>query len=132
MSPTQRSLKLLRGQGYLCEVVERFNHFSNTRRDLLGFIDVLALHEKRLRIHSGAIIAPGIVGVQVTGGGNLAARRTKILTERRDQALRWLYCGGGIEIHDWRKVALKRGGKRKVWRPRIVELTLADFGGVFA
>ena len=116
-SPTQRTIKELKKAGGFYQIVEHFNHFSNTRRDLFGFLDLLHLDP----------ISLAIVGIQVTGGGNLSARRTKILGERRDQAEAWLRCGGRILIHDWRKVKLKRGGKAMRWRCREVEITLKDF-----
>jgi hypothetical protein len=36
MTPTQRSLAALRELGYLVEVVEKWNSFTRTRKDLVG------------------------------------------------------------------------------------------------
>jgi len=33
-----------------------------------------------------------------------------------------------LEIWSWRKLKRKRGGIAKVWRPKIVEITLKDLG----
>jgi hypothetical protein len=43
MTPTQRSLKALRELGYLVEVVEKWNSFTRTRKDLWGWADLLAI-----------------------------------------------------------------------------------------
>ena len=115
ISPTQRTRKVIRDVPGCNQIVETFNHFSNTRRDLFGFADIL-----QADLVSGSLIA-----IQVTGGGNLSARRRKILAERR--ALYWLVCGGRIEIHDWRKVKVKRGGKAVRYECRTEEIRLEDF-----
>ena len=43
MTPTQRSLAALRDLGYLVEVVEKWNSFTRTRKDLWGWADLLAV-----------------------------------------------------------------------------------------
>lgn len=105
--PTQRSLDHLRKLGYTCYVVEHYNAFAKVRRDLFGFIDIVAIHpEKR-----------GVLGVQTTTGSNLAARETK--AEALPTYQLWLDCGNAIEFHGWRKLVAKDGGKRKTWQPLI-------------
>lgn len=103
--PTQRSMDLLRKQGYTVYVVEHYNAFAKVRRDLFGFIDIVAIHPAER----------GVLGVQTTTGSNLAARETKA------QALPayklWLECGNAIEFHGWRK--LKTGVKQRTWQPLI-------------
>ncbi|WP_428851320.1 hypothetical protein [Imbroritus primus] len=42
-SPTQRTLALLRKEGYTAEVTEHWNAFAGIRQDLFNVIDVLAL-----------------------------------------------------------------------------------------
>lgn len=65
-SPTQLTLKKLRDDGYVAEVVEKWIPGANIRRDLFGFIDVLA-------------IKPGeILGVQCTSRGHVRNRCNKI------------------------------------------------------
>ena len=44
-SPTQRSLKLMRERGYLCEITERWNPFAKIRQDLFHFVDVLCIKD---------------------------------------------------------------------------------------
>jgi hypothetical protein len=100
-SPTQRSLKVMRDAGYLCQVVEHWNQFAHIRQDLYGFIDVLCVKGE------------DIVGVQATSGDNVAARVTKI-TEHEN----WpLVCNAiRIVVHGWRKNSKGR------WVLREVEL----------
>lgn len=92
-SPTQRSLKHLREEGWEVAIVEKWNQFSKQRQDLFGFADLLAMR-------------PGeIAAIQVTSTG-VAARRKKILAEPR--ALDWILAGGTIYIHGWRKLKQKK------------------------
>lgn len=111
MSPTQRSLKLLRISGHAV-VVEKWVAPARKRVDAFGFGDILWCGEK-----------PTLV--QTTTGSNLAARKTKILTECRDAALAWLRCGGAVHLHGWSLSGPR--GQRKVWSCRIVEITEGDF-----
>jgi hypothetical protein len=93
MSPTERSLKLLRERGYTATVVERWNQFAKVRQDLFGFADLLA-------------IKPGeILAVQTTTGSHLAEHRRKIIAEQRHQ--QWLKAGGRIQLHGWNKAKVK-------------------------
>jgi hypothetical protein len=101
MSPTQRSLKYLRGMGYQCAVVEKFNSSVKIRQDCMGFGDILACHPNGF-----------IALVQTTSGSNLAARRAKILADPRAHV--WKSAGGMIYLHAWRKVGSRGGVKR--WR----------------
>lgn len=104
-------MRLLRERGWPAQVVEHFNVWSNTRKDLFGFGDVVA-------------IGPRIVLVQTTTGGNLAARRKKILSERRREAEAWLRAGGLIELHGW----VKRGAR---WEARTEMISLCDVAEVW-
>jgi hypothetical protein len=109
ITPTKRSLKLLREEGYTVQVVERWNAFAKVRQDLFGFIDLVALNPNG-----------GIVGVQTTTAKNLAARIAKIRAE--PQALAWLRAGGRIEVHGWRRS--KPGSRRSEWVVERQVLTL--------
>ena len=90
-SPTQRSLEHLREQGYLAEVVERFNSFTKRRHDLWTWCDILA-------IRKGEVLA-----VQVTSGSNVSARIKKI--QESDTVALVRDAGIRIEIHGWRKAS---------------------------
>ena len=106
-SPTSRTLKRLRAEGWTAEVTER----------LFRFIDVLAIHPER-----------GTLAVQATSGSNLSARVAKIRAEPR--ALIWLHAGKGhhrIQVWAWRKLKVKRGGKAIRWMPKIEEITAASW-----
>ena len=116
LSPTQRTLRELRNQGCICDIVERFNSFAGPfgkRMDYLGFIDLIAL-------------APdGIVGVQCCAGSGMSDHRKKIL--ENEYAPEWLKSGGRIELWGWRKLLLKRGGKAMRWSPKVEKFTKEDF-----
>jgi len=109
MTPTARTLKRLRDQGYMAEVVEKYNQFSRTRKDLFGYIDVVAIDPACT------------LGVQSTSRGNISSRKKKILTECRDAAQAWLAGPARrIEIWGWGK------NKKGRWECRVVEITQAD------
>lgn len=112
MSPTRRSLKLLRSQGMTAQVVERYNQYARRRIDLFGFIDIVV------------VSCASIIGVQTTSGDHVAERLNKIREECRDNALAWLRAGGKIHIHGWRKVGPR--GKRKVWAVRVIGIVEID------
>lgn len=111
-SPTTRTLKALREKGYTCEVTERWCQFSKRRKDLFGFIDILAIKDGR------------IVGVQATSGDNTSSRVAKIKTEPKAQA--FLNAGGKILVIGWRKkVTKKKDGtksRRPKWFPKVIRV----------
>lgn len=112
-SPTQRTLKWLREDGFKVGITEKWNPHAKIRQDLFGFIDLVA-------VKSGH----GILGVQTTSGANHSTRRQKILES--EEAHLWLACGGHIAVVSWAKQGAR--GKRKVWTMRWEELNLSDFG----
>lgn len=89
MSPTARSLALLRKAGFLPAVVERWIPGANVRADLWHFGDVLAVHAA----------SRAFVIVQVTTLGHLAARLAK--ARARPELGTWLAAGGQFEVHGW-------------------------------
>lgn len=109
-SPTQRSLALLRRQGYRVAITEHWNSFVKRRQDLLGFIDLIA-------------VAPSMLAIQTTSGTNVAARVAKILDS--EPARDWIDAGHRIIVHGW----AKRGprGSVKKWECREVEITKEMF-----
>ena len=88
MTPTQRSLAALRELDYLVEVVEKWNSFTRTRKDLWGWADLLA-------IRRGEVLA-----VQVTSEG--VANRVKKVTDSETIG-RVREAGVRVEVHGWRK-----------------------------
>ncbi len=115
MSPTQRSLALLRKSWPLVEVTERWCHFSRRRKDLFGFCDIIAIHHDDM------------LAIQTTSGSNVSARMEKI--KFNPNVVHWLYTSAKnrrLVIQGW----AKRGprGKRKVWSCREVEVVLGPTG----
>jgi len=112
-TPTERSLKLLRQEGYTVAVTEHFNPFAHIRQDLFGFIDMVAM------------IVPdnGVLAVQTTSFANRNARVEKIMS--LEVAHTWLLCGNRIEVHGWKKVGKK--GEFQRYEVDRQEITLDDW-----
>jgi len=108
VSPTQRSLKYYRDQGYYCEIVERYNHFTRRRHDLFGFADVICLKSH---------LPPKLV--QVTSA-NWSARVKKVLESELTPLA--LSCGFEIEVHGWRKL---KSNKNKM-TIKVIQITDKD------
>lgn len=89
MTPTARTLNLLRRSGYIAAVVERWLPRVERRQDLFGFADVLAVHPQDR----------AFLLVQATSASNVASRLTKAKSkpELRD----WLRAGGTFEVWGW-------------------------------
>lgn len=88
------------------------HHGPGVRRDLLGFVDVLALPPD------------GILAIQATAGGgsgrsNAQARVRKIAGECGEAARAWLAAGGRIQVWGWVK-------PKHRWEVAVTEVT-ADF-----
>lgn len=103
MTPTQRSLALLKQQGYTTRVVEHWNAWAKIRQDLYGFIDIVALHPER----------KGILGIQTTTADNVSKRITKALA--LEPCRLWISCGNRIEFHGWKKTNNR-------WEVNVTEL----------
>ena len=87
-SPTQRSLKFLREEGYLVAVVEKWNPHAKIRQDLFGWIDLVALKDNET------------LAVQATST-NVQIRVRKITESLTVDAVR--KAGWRIVVHGWRK-----------------------------
>mgnify|MGYP001553185756 CR=1 FL=1 len=101
-SPTQRSLKKLRDEGWLADVVEKWIPGANIRRDLYGFIDILCI--------SGS----ETLAVQATSYAHVADRVKKITEHENLSMVR--DAGWCIQVHGWRKV-------KNRWQCRVVDLS---------
>lgn len=88
-SPTQRSLAMLRKDGYTVAIVEHWDSFARIRRDLFGIIDLLALKGEET------------LAVQTTSYSNMSARAKKIADSPNISAIR--EAGWSVAIHGWRK-----------------------------
>ena len=109
MTPSARTLQQCRDEGYLVEVVERWVPFSQTRKDLFGFIDIVCLR------------GSSIVGIQATSRSNVSARVKKIRNECGDQLQAWTNAGGVVEVWGWGKMK-KRDSDGKLWQVRIISV----------
>jgi hypothetical protein len=113
-SPTSRTLKLLRDEGKIADVSEKWNAFTSQRKDLFGFIDIVALDPN----------AKTTWGIQCTSTGNIKARINKICNECKTNAMAWLNAGNQIEVIGWSKKGSK--GKRKLWQATRKSILLKD------
>ena len=110
-TPTQRTLKALRGMGLTVDICERWIKnpmlpAGGFRKDLFGFIDLIALSDTE------------VIGVQ-SCGQDFKAHIDKIISDDlRENVLRWLSVAR-LECWGWRRLKKKRGGKAMIWRPRI-------------
>ena len=101
-SPTERTLKWLRDDGYLAEVVERWVPGANVHKDLYGFIDIIAI--------KGNVT----VAIQATSSSNVAPRVRKVIASPHLAAVRM--AGWSVWVLGW--------GISYV--PRLVDLTRED------
>lgn len=105
-SPTNRTLKRLRGDGWTCEVVEKWIPHTRVTKDLFGFIDIIALK-------------PGeTLAIQATsddGGSHGPNRVRKILAADNFAAV--ADAGWDIQVWAWWRNA------KGVWAPRITIVT---------
>ncbi len=93
MTPTQRSLKYLRDNGYRVAIVEKWNPHARIRQDLFGFIDLLAIKDLET------------LAIQTTSRGNMLARIKKIKESEAFPDVE--KAGWQVIVHGWGK--LKEG-----------------------
>jgi len=103
-SPTARSLEHLRKLGYIADVTERWIPKINVRKDLFGFIDILAINDTE------------VLAVQATGEQNSGNVSTRVLKIAEHENYPKVCKHMRIVVHGWRKNA---AGK---WTLREVEL----------
>ena len=109
MTPMQRSLAKMRQDGYCAEITEHWNQWSKTRHDLFNCIDILCVNGKE------------VVGIQTTSGTNVASHVQKL---RKNPILPLVLASGiRLEIHGWRPVKVKRGGRQMRWECRVIPVT---------
>jgi hypothetical protein len=108
MNTTQRSLQHLRKSGWVADVTERWmpnspRGFKGSiiRKDLFGFIDILAVHEEK-----------GVLAVQTTVYKSMRERLKKI--SKLSQVVTILASGIKIEVHGWQKI----GGR---WVCKVIQ-----------
>lgn len=101
-SPTQLSLEKLRADGWLAEVVEKWIPGANIRKDLWGWVDIVALKD-------GETLA-----VQTTSYSNMSARVHKITESDTIAEVR--KANWSIQVHGWHKVNNR-------WTVRVVDIS---------
>jgi hypothetical protein len=113
MTPTARTLDLMRRSGYLADVCERWVPVpgKNIRRDLFHAFDVLAVHPVRREV----------VLIQTTTADHLAHRLAKVKAVPELAGL--LAAGCKIQLHGWKQL-----GHR--WSVRILEVQAEDLAAV--
>lgn len=94
MSPTQRSLALMKERGFSVFIVEYWHAFARCRKDLFGFVDILCLGDNEL------------VGVQCCAIGDVSKRVNKIADHENLPSVR--RAGIKLLVQGWGK-AKKRG-----------------------
>ena len=104
-SPTSRTLKLIRDLGYSAEVTEKWIPGAYIRKDLFGFIDIIAIK-----------LDEPDVGIQATSISNMSARRLKI-AELADAVL-WFDTKHRIWVVGWEK-------RKNRWVHRVDEMFMA-------
>jgi len=103
--PTQRTLKKLRAEGYLCAIVEHWNQFAHVRQDLFGIIDIVAIHPQH----------KGVFGIQCTDDSSVSKHLKK--AKENTYLPVWLKAGNRFEVWGW---GLKgKVGERKTWQVRV-------------
>ena len=112
MSPAQLSLQALRERGYSVEMVEHYNYFSHRRKDLWGFIDILAIKEN------------SVLAVQVA---KEMSEKNPHLEKINESELFPIVKSAGIkvELHIWRKLITSRyknGNPKRTWVNDITTL----------
>ena len=105
MSPTARSLKLLRSWGYVADICERWVPHVNIRRDLFGGFDLIGVNVAERQTWL----------VQCTSLGNLSSRVKKI----RSLPVTGDLLRGGLILECWGWSQRENGGKWQVKRVRL-------------
>jgi len=111
VTPTGRSLGLLRQSGYTADICERWVPHTQHRRDLFGFGDIIA-------------VRPGareFLIVQATTAAHVAHRLAK--AQKLPALAAWLRAGGAFEVWGW----FSRDGR---WHVRRVAVRPEDLAAV--
>ena len=111
MKPTERTLKYLRDRSYHADMVERWirnpkHPAGGFRRDYFGFGDILAFDE--------------VETLLVQSCGQAFSQHRKDMLEN-EMVLRWINDHRRALLIGWRKVLKTRGGKQRIWKPRVAE-----------
>ena len=109
----KRSRDHLRDRGYLVGKAGSYNAFIKRNKDLYGFLDLVGLHPHE----------KGVLGIQTTTKGNLAARVKK--AEKLKAYWMWLGCCNDVEFHGWYKE--KHETKNiEIWKVKLIRVSWKD------
>lgn len=113
ISPTARSLALLRSRGALCAVVEKWNSHAKVRQDLFGFADILAINPPET----------GCTAIQACITRDIGKRTRKLTTAPVVAKVdAWIRAGNRVYIWGW----AKRGKRGEVKHWKMTEIDVAD------
>ena len=104
MTPTARTLANLRAMGWLVAVTEHWVPVAKVRRDLFGFIDIIAI--------AGAVT----LAVQATSRTNVSHRVQKILAHKDALAIAKVW---DLEVWGWAQIS-----KTGRWQARRVAIKI--------
>lgn len=106
---TARSMNVWRKFRYIVDKVEQWNSFARKKKDLFGFIDILAMSPS----------CGDLIGIQVTSKSNMLARAKKICMDKKMEAQAWLVNKTHrLYIEGWYK------NDRNKWEEEIWEICL--------
>lgn len=118
----EKTIKLLSTEATRMEILTHYKYNypdpklyrgKGEKKDLFGFMDFLVIDPN-----------VGAIAIQVTGQSGHARHRKEIL--RNVNAQRWINFHP-IELWSYRKLKKKRGGKQKIWKSRVENLTMDMF-----
>jgi len=120
--PVQRSLGLLRDNGWTVTIVEKYMKHPGMpfgkRIDVFGFGDLLAIR-RRMKGRDGKTIHPAAIAlVQCCADGDFAKHKDKILAI--PEFYEWKACGGTVFLQGWSLKGPR--GQKKDWTMREEEL----------
>jgi hypothetical protein len=110
VTPTARTLALLRSCHFTADVVERYLHHARRKRDFLGIADVLAVRRGE----------PGTLAIQATTLAHVRDRLERV--RHRPELAAWLAAGNRLEVWGW----YKRAGHWSVKRVQVRAGDLVD------
>lgn len=115
-----RTKKFLAGLGYIhVGTTEHWIPHVKQRRDLFGFVDLVALPSAA---DLETFQSSHTLGLQVTSRSNMGSRKRKIIEESSEEALAMMSAGWRIEVWGWDKPKHRWRVKRErlvplIWSP---------------
>ena len=95
----------------LSKILSDYRSNPGARKDLFGFVDIVALTGEE-----------GIIAIQSTSHSMISTRFNKIRIECQEAAMKWLESGGKIQIWGWHQPK----GPRTAWICTVRNVSIAD------